>query len=73
MTVYPFETAAYNTPVGSVSEPVLTSFGYHLIKVSNRRPDRGEVLTSHIMIMVPANSSNEIKKEKEFQERYMIL
>ena len=69
MTVYPFETAAYNTPVGSVSEPVLTSFGYHLIKVSNRRPDRGEVLTSHIMIMVPANSSNEIKKEKELKAK----
>jgi parvulin-like peptidyl-prolyl isomerase len=27
-----FEEAAFNTPVGSVSGPVQTQFGYHLIK-----------------------------------------
>jgi len=48
-TIYPFETAAYNTPVGKISEPVRTSFGYHLIKVLNRRNTLGEVLVSHIM------------------------
>ena len=67
MTVYPFETAAYTTPVGSVSEPVLTQFGYHLIKVSSRRPDPGERLTAHIMLMFPSNATDEIKKEKEKQ------
>jgi peptidyl-prolyl cis-trans isomerase C len=29
--VQPFEDATFNTPVGSVSEPVQTQFGYHLI------------------------------------------
>lgn len=48
--VYPFESAAYNTPVGSVSEPVRTRFGYHLIFVKDKRPARGEVRVSHIMI-----------------------
>ena len=69
MTVYPFETAAYTTPVGSVSEPVLSQFGYHLIKVSDRRPDPGERLTAHIMLMLPSNASDEVKKEKEKQIR----
>ena len=48
--VYPFESAAYTTKVGAVSAPVRTRFGYHLIKVNDRRPARGEVEVSHIMI-----------------------
>ena len=49
-TIYPFETRAYNTPVGTVSAPVRTVVGYHIIKVHNRRPSQGEVLTAHIML-----------------------
>ncbi|MCH5327765.1 MAG: peptidylprolyl isomerase [Coprobacter sp.] len=63
-TIYPFETAAYNTPVGEVSEPVLTSAGYHLIKVSGRRTDRGEILTAQIMLLIPANASDAFKEAK---------
>ena len=48
-TVYPFETMAFNTPVGTISSPVRTVIGYHLIKVTNRRNSPGEVLVSHIM------------------------
>lgn len=48
--VYPFETAAYNTPVGKVSQPVRTRFGYHIIKVNDRRPSLGEMKVAHIMI-----------------------
>ena len=31
-----FENAAFNLPVGQVSEPIKTTFGYHLIKVTAR-------------------------------------
>lgn len=48
-TVYPFETMAYNTPVGTISQPVRTAFGYHLVKVHGRRNSLGEILVSHIM------------------------
>lgn len=48
-TVFPFENKAYATPVGTISAPVRTSFGYHIIKVHNRRFSRGEILVSHIM------------------------
>ncbi len=48
--VYPFETAAYNTKVGDVSEIIRTSFGYHIIKVNDRRNTEPDILVSHIMI-----------------------
>lgn len=48
--VYPFETAAYQTPVGQVSLPVRTRYGYHIVKVFDRRPARGEVEVAHIMV-----------------------
>jgi peptidyl-prolyl cis-trans isomerase SurA len=48
-TVYPFEVVAYSTPVGTISGPVRTSFGYHIIKIHDRRFSHGEILVSHIM------------------------
>jgi peptidyl-prolyl cis-trans isomerase SurA len=49
--VYAFENGAYKTPVGTVSMPIRTRFGYHLIKVNDIRDNRGEVSVAHIMIL----------------------
>lgn len=54
--VYPFESAAYKTPEGGISAPVRTRFGYHLIKVEESRPNRGEVIVAHIMVLNPENA-----------------
>jgi len=48
--VYPFECAAYKTNVGEISMPVRTRFGYHIVKVADKRPNQGEILTAHIMV-----------------------
>lgn len=64
--VYPFEKAAFNTPKGQVSKIVKTRYGYHLIKVTDERKNRGELQASHIMIQVPPGASDEDKaKAKE--------
>lgn len=70
--VYPFETAAYKTPVGQVSQPVRTKFGYHIIKVADRRPAQGEVKVAHIMIRSVEGDSPEKKAAAEvrIQEAY---
>ncbi len=39
MMVPEFEEAAFVLPVGEVSDPVKTQFGYHLIKVADRKED----------------------------------
>src|ERR1043165_1285955 len=51
-TVYPFENMAYATPVGKISAPFRTHFGYHIVKVIDKRPSRGEVKVAHILINV---------------------
>ncbi len=61
--VYPFENGAYNTEEGKVSLPVRTRFGYHVIRVNDIRPARGNVRVSHIMIMTPEGMTNEKREE----------
>jgi peptidyl-prolyl cis-trans isomerase SurA len=48
--VYPFENVVYNTTAGEVSMPFRTRFGYHIVKVHDKRPNRGEVEVAHIML-----------------------
>lgn len=57
--VYAFETGAYNTPVGQVSPIVRSPYGYHLIKVHDKRSASGEIQVAHIMKMVPQNGSEQ--------------
>ena len=71
--LYSFESAAYNTPIGQVSDPVRTSYGYHLLKVNDKRKTRGDVKVAHIMIVNDKKSkSDSLAKEKIF-EIYSLL
>lgn len=70
MMVFPFENAAYHTPVGSISMPVRSKYGYHLIKVNAIRPALGEIKLAHIMTRASKSESPEkiaAAKEKIFQ------
>ena len=53
--VYPLEKAVYNTPVGAVSKPFRTQYGFHIVLVEEER-DHREVRARHIMKMVPRMS-----------------
>jgi peptidyl-prolyl cis-trans isomerase SurA len=73
--VYPFESAAYNTPVGQVSMPIRTRFGYHLVKVNDKRPARGIISAAHLMIVVKqdADADAQANAEKRINEIYERL
>ncbi len=58
-TVYPFENMAYNTPVGKIAKPFRTQFGYHILKVMNRKPAQGEVEVAQIMAVTLKSKGDE--------------
>lgn len=57
--VYPFENAAYATAAGQVSKPFRTQFGYHIIKVEDRRKSKGQVQVAQIMIASPKSKGEQ--------------
>ncbi|MBC2845911.1 peptidylprolyl isomerase [Winogradskyella flava] len=79
--VYNFETAAYNTAVGEISMPFRTRFGYHVVKVDDKRPSRGTITAAHIMIALqqkdslldPEERINDIYKKMQQGESFESL
>lgn len=70
--VYPFENAVYNTKPGEVGPVVRSRFGYHVLKVYEKRPSRGEIMVAHIMVEVKKNATEGDKSnaQKKIQELY---
>ena len=62
--LYSFECAAYETPVGKVSEIVRTKYGYHIVQPNSIRKAKGRVKTSHIMITTSSKKENFLSEEK---------
>jgi len=73
--VYPFEDMAYKTEVGGVSDPFRTRFGYHILKVTDKRAARGTIETAHIMVAVDKKANEEVVKSSvaKINEIYLLL
>lgn len=70
--VYPFENAAYSTKVGEISKIIRTSFGYHILKVSDRRSKLPKIAVSHIMIS-DKKGARTFNPEERINELYTLL
>lgn len=72
--VYPFEDAVYQLKPGQISDPVLTDFGYHVIKLLDRKPNPGQVKVSHILIRTdPADPLSEDRARRKITDIYAAL
>jgi peptidyl-prolyl cis-trans isomerase SurA len=54
-----FEGAAFELPIGQVSEPIRTNLGYHLIEVLERPEDGEWTKVRHILVKVTPSRSDE--------------
>jgi peptidyl-prolyl cis-trans isomerase SurA len=71
--VYQFEDAAYQTGVGQVSMPVRTKFGYHILKIVDKRPAQGEILAAHIMVKAKPEPDGEANAQTKINEIHQKL
>lgn len=74
-TIYPFETAVYTLPQGEVSQPVRTEFGYHLVRVNNKRNARGQMHVAHLLLRFPDDATADQKAavKKKVDSVYALL
>lgn len=75
MITYNVERVMYNLPVGKYSEPIRTDYGYHIIKVSDRRPAVGRVQVAHILKSFPeqATEADREQVKEDIQNIYKQL
>ena len=73
--VYPFESAAYELEVGELSMPVRSQYGYHLVKLLERRSASGIVRVRHIFFASNGKSSlqEQQRAERSANEIYSRL
>lgn len=71
--VHQFEDAAFDTNVGEVSEIVRTQFGYHILKVFDKRERAPDVTVSHIMISDRKDDARTFNPEERIKEINTLL
>ncbi len=72
-----FEETAFNMEIGEISEPVKTQFGWHIIKLTDKRigaDNEPEVRASHILLRVEASELTKLEiKDKAEEFRQLVV
>ena len=71
--VYPFESEAYKTQVGKISSIVRSRYGYHIVKVNDKRPSMGKLTIAHILISTDPQLSKTDDPKGKINEIYKKL
>ena len=74
-TIKAFENMVFTMPIGSVSAPVRTKLGFHIIRLDNRLPNPGKIQVAHILLAFPKNATAEdtVKVKAEAEQLYSEL
>ena len=73
--LYQFEDPAFKTNVGAITMPFRTRYGYHILKVTDKRKARGSIETAHIMIAARDTDGSEAMEDSrnKANEIYQLL
>lgn len=73
--IYPFETAAYTAEIGEITQPVRTKYGYHIIKVTEKKEAMGTASVAHVFVKASPDQSKEdsIKSREKIFEAYQKI
>jgi len=67
---YALESAAYKTKKGEISDIIRSGVGYHLVRVNETRPARGEMEVAHILIRKEKDGSNRDRAMQRAKDIY---
>jgi peptidyl-prolyl cis-trans isomerase SurA len=70
---YALENAMYDIPVGKTSGVIRTPMGYHIVKINDSRPARGEVEAAHILIRKKKNGVDQTDAKTRIDSIYTAI
>ena len=69
---YELENAMYNLNPTEVSDPIETKLGFHLVKVTEKRPARGQIEVAHIFRKTDKTSRTSVTDSKRIMDSLYV-
>jgi peptidyl-prolyl cis-trans isomerase SurA len=70
---YTLEKVAYNSKPGTLSGPIRSANGYHILRVNGFRPARGEMEVAHLLLRSSPDPLEQQQTKARVDSLYMVL